>query len=131
MLIQASLPYMKEGGRIINISSIIAKLGSYKLPVYGASKGALNSMTVAMAEELGPRGITINIVAPGPIKIEPITTDLSMEETPIAKRLVSNQHIKRVGTTKEVADVVLFMASPSSSYITGQLIPVDGGIGWP
>ncbi|KAK5399394.1 hypothetical protein LTR20_008572 [Exophiala xenobiotica] len=126
MLIQAALPYMKAGGRIINVSSVIARLGSFMLPVYGASKGALTAMTIAMSEELGPKGITINTVAPGPMG-----TDLSMEGTPIGARLRNNQHIKREGTAKEVADTVLFMASPSASYITGQLIGVDGGISFP
>lgn len=126
LLIQAALPYMKEGGRIVNVSSIIARLGSMMLPVYGASKGAVNAMTIALSEELGPKGITINIVAPGPIK-----TDLSMEGSPIAVRLRNNQHIKREGTAKEVADTILFVASPGASYITGQLIGVDGGIGFP
>lgn len=126
LLIQAALPYMKAGGRIVNISSVIARLGSFMLPVYGASKGALNAMTIAMSEELGPKGITINIVAPGPIK-----TDLSMEGSPVGARLRNNAHIKREGTAKEVGDTVLFMASPFSSYITGQLIGVDGGISFP
>ncbi|KAI1618737.1 hypothetical protein EDD37DRAFT_280443 [Exophiala viscosa] len=126
LLIQAALPYLKEGGRIINVSSIIARLGSLMLPVYGASKGALNALTIAMSEELGPKGITINVVAPGPIK-----TDLSMEGSPIAVRLRNNQHIKREGTAREVAETILFIASPGASYITGQLIGVDGGIGFP
>ena len=126
VLIQAALPYMKEGGRIINIGSIISRLGSWMLPVYCASKGALTSMTVAIAEELGPKGITANVVSPGPI-----ATDLSMQGSPIAVRLQNNQHIKREGTPKEVGETVLFMASPAASYITGQVIHVDGGIAFP
>jgi 3-oxoacyl-[acyl-carrier protein] reductase len=123
LLIQAALPYMKSGGRIVNTSSIIAKLGSSMLPVYGASKGALNSMSIALAEELGPKGITINLVSPGPIR-----TDLSMQGSPVAARLERNQHIKREGSTEEVAAAILFLSSPASSYITGQNLYVDGGI---
>jgi NAD(P)-dependent dehydrogenase (short-subunit alcohol dehydrogenase family) len=126
LLIQAALPYMKAGGRIVNISSIIARLGSQMLPVYGSSKGALTALTVALSDELGPKGITINVVAPGPIK-----TDLTMQGSPIAVRLGNNQHIKREGTPEEVAETILFMCSPGASYITGQLIGVDGGIGFP
>jgi 3-oxoacyl-[acyl-carrier protein] reductase len=123
LLIQSALPHMSHGGRIVNVSSIIAKLGSSRLPVYGASKGALASMSFALAEELGPKGITINVVSPGPI-----TTDLSMKGSPVAARLEANQHIKREGTTEEVAGLILFLASPVSGYITGQNIYVDGGI---
>ncbi|KAH8705806.1 hypothetical protein BGW36DRAFT_457187 [Talaromyces proteolyticus] len=126
LLIQAALPYMSSGGRIVNISSIIAKLGSYMLPVYGASKGAMASMSSALAEELGPKGITINVVSPGPIK-----TDLSMQGSPVAARLERNQHIKREGTTEEVAATILFLSSPASGYITAQNIYVDGGINNP
>jgi NAD(P)-dependent dehydrogenase (short-subunit alcohol dehydrogenase family) len=123
LLIQAALPHMRSGARITNVSSIIAKLGSSKLPVYGASKGALASMSFALAEELGPKGITINVVSPGPI-----ATDLSMKGSPVAARLEANQHIKREGTTEEVAGLILFLSSPVSGYITGQNIYVDGGI---
>ena len=126
ILIQAAFPYMKEGGRVINIGSIISRLGSWMLPVYCASKGALTSMTVAIAEEFGPKGITANVVSPGPI-----ATDLSMEGSPIGVRLRNNQHIKREGTAEEVAKTVLFIASSGASYITGQVIHVDGGIAFP
>ena len=125
-LIQAALPHMKSGGRIINVGSVVAKMGNRRLVVYGASKAALTAMSVAMAEELGPLGITINTVAPGPI-----ATDMSMEGSAIAEKLRANQHIKREGHPKEVASAIVWLAGPLASYITGQLIPVDGGIDWP
>lgn len=137
LLIQAALPFMKPGGRIVNVSSVNANLGSYKLTVYNASKAALNAMTVSLAEELGPKGITINTVSPGPIDLSPpgskdlhVTAD-QVRDDPIAWRLHSNQHIKRKGTPQEVADVILFLSSPMSSYITGQTTYVDGGINLP
>ena len=125
-LIQASLPHMKAGGRIINVGSVVAKVSNQRLVVYGASKAALTAMSVAMAEELGPLGITINTVAPGPI-----ATDMSMEGSPIAEKLRANQHIKREGQPKEVASAIIWLAGPLASYITGQLISVDGGTDWP
>ena len=88
---------MKSGGRIVNIGSNIFKAGNQMLTVYGASKGALTSMSVCMAEELGPKGITINVVSPGPI-----ATDMSDTESPIYKKLERNAHIQRLGTAQEV-----------------------------
>jgi 3-oxoacyl-[acyl-carrier protein] reductase len=134
--IQAALPYMKPGGRIVNVSSVIAKLGSYMLTVYGASKAALNSVTVSLADELGQKGITVNAVAPGPIDTSSGTqdqriTDGLLKEDPTAARLYSNQHMKRKGSPQEVADVILFLSSPMSSNVTGQHIYVDGGINLP
>ena len=126
LLIQAGLPYMKEGGRIINIGSVITRFGHEWLAVYGASKGAVNAMTVAIAQELGAKGITINVVAPGPI-----STELSMKGSPIFDKLMNNAHIKREGTPREIGEAIKFLAQPGSGYITGQIIAVDGGIHMP
>ncbi|RGP74043.1 3-oxoacyl-acyl-carrier- reductase [Fusarium sporotrichioides] len=126
LLIQAALPHMTRGGRIINIGSIAGKLGIPALTVYGTSKAALTFMSTAMAGELAPKGITINVVSPGPT-----ATDMTMEGTPIGEVLRSHQVDKREGEPREIAETILFIASPGSSFITGQVIPVDGGIYMP
>ena len=126
LLIQAGVPHMKEGGRIINVGSVITRFGHEWLAVYGASKGALDAMTVAIAQELGAKGITINVVAPGPI-----STDMSMKGSPIYDKLMNNAHIKREGTPREIAESIRFLAQPGSGYIIGQILSVDGGIHMP
>ena len=126
LLIQAAVPYMKDGGRIINIGSIVARSGNKMLTVYASSKAAVTSMSVSLAEELGPKGITVNVVAPGPI-----STEMSMKGSPIYEKLMNNAHIKREGTAQEVASAVAWLASRNAGYVTGQLIGVDGGISFP
>lgn len=126
LLIQAALPHMKEGGRIINVGSVVTRLGHEWLAVYGASKGAVNAMTAAIAPELGAKGITVNVVAPGPI-----STEMSMKGSPIYDKLVNNAHIKREGTPREIAESIRFLTQPGSGYITGQVMAVDGGINVP
>lgn len=126
LLIQAALPHMPRGGRIINIGSIAGKLGISALTVYGTSKAALTFMSTAMAGELASKGITINVVSPGPT-----ATDMTMEGTPIGEVLRTHQVDKREGEPREIAEAILFIASPGSSFITGQVIPVDGGIYMP
>ncbi|KAM0228024.1 hypothetical protein ACHAPO_011050 [Fusarium lateritium] len=126
LLIQAALPHMTRGGRIINVGSIAGKLGIPALTVYGTSKAALTFMSTAMAGELASKGITINVVSPGPT-----ATDMTMEGTPIGEVLRNHQVDKREGEPREIAETILFIASPGSSFITGQVIPVDGGIHMP
>jgi NAD(P)-dependent dehydrogenase (short-subunit alcohol dehydrogenase family) len=122
---QAVIPGMKQRrrGRIVNMSSRAA-LGKKARTVYGGSKAALIGMTRTWAMELGPFGITVNAVAPGPI-----VTDLFMSANSEAtvKRLVESTAVGRGGTPDDVARAILFFLSPQSDFITGQVLHVCGG----
>lgn len=117
-----ALKTMPEGGRIINISSIASIIGFSGLTHYCASKGAINGMIRSLALELAPKNITVNAVAPGAIK-----TPGAQSSEEIEKQTVSKIPIKRMGQPEDIANAVVFLASEKSSYITGQVIVVDGG----
>ncbi len=122
---QAALKmFSKKKGCIINVSSVSSKLAVAGQSVYSATKGAVNSMTATMAKELAPYGIRVNAVAPGFIATEMI------EAIPEEKR---EQYIKdiplgRFGTAEEVASAVVMLASDACSYVTGQVLVLDGGL---
>lgn len=111
-------------GSIVNVSSISALGGDVGRSIYGASKAAVSSLTKTMAAELGEGNIRVNAVAPGFIK-----TDMMdfMSEDIIEKNLKMSK-LKRIGKPEEVANVVAFLCSDLSSYVTGQVINIDGGI---
>ena len=118
-----SLPMIRtRWGRIISITSVTAEIGNRGQTNYAAAKGALHSISRSLARELGSRGITVNCVSPGLI-------DTAMSagafDADAIKRLVP---LQRVGTADEVADAVSFLASDAASYITGQILPVNGGM---
>lgn len=112
------------GGSIINMTSIIGVVGNEGQIAYGSSKAALIGLTKSAAKELAPRGVRVNAVAPGFID-----TDMSrsLPADKYADRVASIK-MGRVGTPEDVADVVLFLASDLSRYVTGQVIGVDGGM---
>ena len=108
----------------MNLGSIVGRSGSSAGNVYSATKGALGTIALGWAEQLGPKGITVNTVVPGPIETDKILP----EDHPMVQRFRSEQYIKRNGTTTEVAETILFLASPMASYVTGQQLCVDGGL---
>src|SRR5204863_3902912 len=115
---------LRQGsGRIINISSIVGLAGYRGLSVYGATKAALDGFTRALARELGPRGITVNSVAPGYLRTE-MSHGLEDEQLgQIARRTPAG----RLGEVGDVAAAVLFLASPEAEFISGHVLVVDGG----
>lgn len=120
------IPYMmkKREGKIINISSVVGISGNAGQTNYSSSKAGIIGFTKSLAKEVGSRNILVNAVAPGFIKTQ--MTDILKEEV---KDEISNKiPLKRMGTPKDVANVVKFLASEDSSYITGQVINIDGGM---
>lgn len=121
----ASRQMLKQrGGRIINISSVSGVMGNAGQANYCASKAGIIGLTKSVARELGSRGITSNCVAPGFIKTE--MTDVLSED--VKQSMGEQIPLKRFGETRDIAEAVAFLASDSASYITGQVLQVDGGM---
>ncbi len=117
----------RRQGSIVHVSSILARQLIEARAAYGASKGAVESLTFAMALELAPYNIRVNAIVPGLIRTEALMAGLHDP----ARQAAIQQYIPtgRFGTVEEAAAVILFLASDAASYVNGALIPVDGGLG--
>lgn len=113
----------EQSGNIINISSMWGNVGASMESLYSASKGAMNSFTLALAKELGFSNIRVNAICPGLIEGR-MNESISDEDK---KAIISNTPISRIGTSEDVANAVEFLLSGKSSFITGQIITIDGG----
>jgi 3-oxoacyl-[acyl-carrier protein] reductase len=112
-------------GRLIYISSVVALMGSPGQANYAASKAGLIGFARSVARELGSRSITANVIAPGFID-----TDMTAELGDARKtEILGSVPLKRYGTADEIAGAALFLASPAAAYVTGAVLPVDGGLG--
>ena len=125
-LVRDLLPAMNPGASVVNVSSVRAVRGFAGDVAYTAAKGGLDAVTRALAVELADAGIRVNGVAPGAIRT---TMNESVLSDPrFARELDSSIPMGRVGSPEEVAEVIVFLASDAASYITGVVLPVDGGL---
>jgi 3-oxoacyl-[acyl-carrier protein] reductase len=118
-------PLMRDGGRIINVSSLNTMVPSPGIALYCASKAALEQFTKVAAREFGPRGITVNTVSPGPTDTEMLRAD---NPPGALEQAVTLTALGRLGQPADIADVVAFLAGPDARWITGQNIQATGGL---
>jgi NAD(P)-dependent dehydrogenase (short-subunit alcohol dehydrogenase family) len=124
---QQAMPRLRDGGRIVNISSVITQHPTPLYAAYSMAKAAVNTLTVVLAVELGGRAITVNTVAPGMTATE---MSASMLEDPdLVQFLCDKTALGRVGTVEDIATVVAFLASSDAGWVTGQYIEASGGLG--
>ena len=119
-----AVKHMKEGGRLIFIGSAFGARAPFPgISLYAATKAALRGFAQGVARDLGPKGITVNVVEPGPID-----TDKNPATGDVAKLISSYVATGKYGTVHDIANMVSFLASPKAGYITGAALPVDGGL---
>lgn len=115
--------HLREGGRIITIGSVAGQRAPFPgVALYAATKFAVQGLTRGWAREFAPRGVTVNVVQPGPID-----TDMNPANSDFAKAILPTVPMSRYGQPDEVASIAAFLASPEASYITGAAINIDGG----
>lgn len=118
---------IKQGyGKIINIASMTSFFGSVMIPAYSASKGGIMQLTKALSNEWAMHGVTVNAIAPGYMETE-LTSDMKSKNPEQYKAITNRIPAKRWGTPDDLGGIVIFLSSSASDYISGAIIPVDGG----
>jgi 3-oxoacyl-[acyl-carrier protein] reductase len=124
---QAAVPHLRNGASVINVSSVVSRLTPPGSAVYTGTKGAIDAITGVLARELAPRGIRVNAVNPGLVETEG-THSAGMIGSDWEKGLVAQTPLGRTGQPGDIADVVVFLASDASRWMTGETLTVSGGL---
>ncbi|MFC5815531.1 SDR family oxidoreductase [Nonomuraea harbinensis] len=125
-IIQRALPLLRDGGRIVTISSVATRMANPAQTSFAMTKGAVETMSMTLANELGARGITVNAVAPGSTLTPANGT--AFEAPGLAELIAATTALDRLGRPGDIADVVAFLASDAARWITGQVIDASGGL---
>jgi NAD(P)-dependent dehydrogenase (short-subunit alcohol dehydrogenase family) len=125
---QAAIPAMRRagGGSIVNISSVLATMGTGNSASYTATKGAVTALTRTVAVELAPEGIRVNVVHPGGVET-PMASEILGDDAEARRALLATHPMGRIGEPDEIATGVLYLASDEASFVTGASLVIDGG----
>ncbi|MGA4731652.1 SDR family NAD(P)-dependent oxidoreductase [Micromonospora taraxaci] len=123
---QRALPLLRDGGRIITISSVATRMANATQTSFAMTKGAVETMSMTLANQVGVRGITVNAVAPGATRTS--TNGPAFEAPGLADLIAATTALNRLGKPDDVAEVVAFLASDAARWITGQVIDASGGL---
>ncbi|MFI6509326.1 SDR family NAD(P)-dependent oxidoreductase [Streptosporangium sp. NPDC050855] len=125
-IVQRALPLLRDGGRIVTISSVATRMANPAQTSFAMTKGAVETMSLTLANQLGARGITVNAVAPGATRTE--ANGPVFDAPGLAELIAGTTALGRLGGPDDVADVVAFLASDAARWITGQVVDASGGL---